>query len=792
MIFHTKKAPIAAAVALTTGIFATPTLAQEYALEEIVITAQKRVESLQDVPISVSAVGGEKLAEAGIENLQDLSAYVPNLKIVEGGLVPQMFIRGIGSSANQGFEQSVGTYSDGVYMGRSLQSRSSFMDLERVEVLRGPQSILFGQSSIAGAISLVSAKPTHEFEALLSASYAPEHNEHEINGVISGPLTDTLSARLALRNRQEDGYVENKLLDEDMPAVEEQAARVTLAWEPTDNLSATLKLEASEIDRRGRQTQTIDLGIYPLIVPGLQDDAELDYDTYLNEDIRMSFESDNLVLKLDYALGEHTLTSVTGYSQFDYREDNYDGDNSEVPLISMDLSEEFEQFSQEIRLTSPGGETVDYILGAFFQSSEQRYNEDASLQVSSLGMQPAPGFPAFDSLVKRPFSQDSDTLALFGQFTWNMTEALRLTLGLRYTKDEKDGLRQQQTYSLNVAPGVLQSDIMVPGTSFTVADLLALNNDGNATPLPDGFQLVDHELKATLEKENWTPSLNLQYDLNADTMVYVTYSEGYKAGGFDARGVNGLSAGAADAFGRPYNIFALGADNFVFDQEEASTLELGAKMTLLDGSAELNMALYQTDYTDMQTSIFDGTFGFTVLNAGEATVRGLELDGRWRPTENLLLTAGLAYLDFEWTDYEEGPCPGQGHNTASPSNSGNCVYNGLENNHTPEWTLNLSANHVYPISNNLELRSTLDTNFKDNHYVANTLDARSEQPGTIMVNARLALASNDDRWQVALTGKNLTDREVINYATNLSQSRGGLTAQIGRPRTIGIEGIYRF
>ena len=172
-------------LALAISIASVPAIAQgeleEFALEEVVVTAQKRAQSLQDVPISVSAVGGEKLAEAGIENLQDLSAYVPNLKIVEGGLVPQMYIRGIGSGANQGFEQSVGTYSDGIYMGRSLQSRGSFLDLERVEVLRGPQSILFGQSSIAGAISLVSAKPTDEFEGMISASHAPKHDDTEIN-----------------------------------------------------------------------------------------------------------------------------------------------------------------------------------------------------------------------------------------------------------------------------------------------------------------------------------------------------------------------------------------------------------------------------------------------------------------------------------------------------------------------------------------------------------------------------------------------------------------------------------
>lgn len=170
------KSPLVQAIGLSSALLAAGTQAAEFQLEEIVVTAQKRAESLQDVPISVSAVGGEKLAEAGIENLQDLSAYVPNLKIVEGALVPQMFVRGIGSSANQGFEQSVGTFSDGIYMGRSLQSRTAFLDLERVEVLRGPQGILFGQSTIAGAISLVSGKPQQETEGSITIGHVPQYD----------------------------------------------------------------------------------------------------------------------------------------------------------------------------------------------------------------------------------------------------------------------------------------------------------------------------------------------------------------------------------------------------------------------------------------------------------------------------------------------------------------------------------------------------------------------------------------------------------------------------------------
>lgn len=783
------KSPLALAVLAASGLTSSYTIAESLALEEVVVTAQKRAESLQDVPISVSAMGGEKLSDAGIENLQDLSAYVPNLKVFDGGIVPMMYIRGIGSGANQGFEQSVGTYSDGIYMGRSLQSRSSFMDLERVEVLRGPQSILFGKNSIAGAISLVSAKPTSEFEGKASISYAPEYDETEINAYVSGPITDSLRARLAVRDRQEDGFLENTVRNEDGPAVDEKAARLTFEWDATDNLLATLKLETSDIKRAGRISQVIDYGNYqinPAVMDQLAGDDKLDFKRTANENNKISFKSNNVVLNLDYAMGQHTLTSITGYSDFDFQETNYDAEFSELRVIDMDMGEEFEQFSQEIRLASPGGEAVDYIVGAFYQTSEQEYKEVARLYPSTVGLT-AGGLPVFDSLVDRPFSQESDMWAVFAQGTWNVTDRLRVTAGLRYTEEKKEGSRDQTLYSLNLAPGVLQSDLEL-APNFTVADALALDASAG------GFRLTDHNLSGKRDEEVLTPSLNVQYDLTGDIMLYATYTTGYKSGGFDARGINGATTSNNP---NGYSVLALGGDNFQFDEEEAETFEVGAKMTLLDGSAELNLAAFRTDYTDMQVSVYDGTFGFNVFNAGAAKVQGLELDGRWRATENLMFVTSAAYLDYEWTDYSEGVCPGVGAQVPSPSGSGNCDLTGRENMHAPEWTVNLSMNYDRSLTDNLQLRTTLDANFMDNHYVAGSLDRRHEQSAATTFNARIALATFDDTWQVALTGKNLTNQRIMTYGSDVALSNagplpGGLHAEIRRPRTFAVEASYAF
>jgi iron complex outermembrane recepter protein len=774
--------------ALSASVLASPlAFAQEgdsYALEEIIVTAQKRAQSLQDVPISVSAMSADKMSEAGIENLADLSAYVPNLQVVDGGLSPQMIIRGIGSGSNQGFEQSVGTYSDGVYTGRSLQSRAAFMDLERVEVLRGPQSILFGQSSIAGAVSLVTAKPTDDFEGMVSLGHVPEFDETEINAYVSGSLTENVRGRLAIRDRQEDGYMDNKTRNEDAPELDEQAARLTLDWDIGD-LTATFKAEVSRMEREGRPMTAIDLGAYPTLAAigthgALQQSStDIDHDMWTDADNKLEFDNDSFVLNLEYSLGDHTLTSITSYSEYEYREDNYDGDATEVNVISLNMAEDFDQFSQELRLTSPGGETLDYIVGLFYQTSEQEYQEDATLMVSSIGLDVLEGLPVglLDSTINRDFSQESETYAAFGQLTWNINDALRLNLGLRYTRDEKEGTRNQAAVSVSAAPGVSLDDIPVPVVG-SVGNIVA-----------SAFNIGDHNLEDDYNEDNWTPSINLQYDLTDDIMVYANYSEGYKAAGYDARGINGWTSTAAFP-GKSGT--QLGGDSFFFDQEEAQTFELGAKMSLLDGAAELNVALYQTDYTDMQVSVFDGAFGYAVQNAGEARVRGLELDGRWRATESLTLSGSLGYLDFEWTDYEAGACNGAGSLPASPVSASNCDYTGQENLHTPEWTVNLSANHVAYVGDNLELRSTLDANFKDNHYASGDLDPRSEQAAMTIFNGRIALASSDDTWQVALTGKNLTDREVFSYAAPVSQSNGGLFVNMMRPRTLGIEGQYRF
>lgn len=318
-------------------------------LEEIIVTAQKREQSLTDVPISVSALSGEKLRDAGIENLSDLSEYAPNFKLVEGGLVPLIYMRGVGSGSNQGFEMSVGLYNDGIHLGRPHLTLAAFLDVERIEVLKGPQSILFGKNAIAGAMNVTSGQPRDSFDASLSASWFEPFEDRELSGFATGPLSDTLNGRVALRWRDEGGYVYNRGQQRDDPQLEELAGRGTLQWTPSDEAQFTLKFEHSGRDSTGRTYQIVDNGI---LTESENNQAGLDDMRETNEDEFMELVNDSITLNGRIDIGEHTLELVSGFTTYD-QIDAFDADSSGVDTIFLIGREDYSQFSQEIRWVSP-------------------------------------------------------------------------------------------------------------------------------------------------------------------------------------------------------------------------------------------------------------------------------------------------------------------------------------------------------------------------------------------------------------------------------------------------------
>ena len=365
-------------------------------LEEVIVTAQKRSQSLQDVPISVSAVSGEKMERVGVYNLADLSSYVPNFQKTDTALGPVLLVRGIGSGVNQSFEQSVVQYSDEVAMGRAPLARMPFMDVERIEVLRGPQNVLFGKNSIGGALSVTTAKPSDTFEGRLSAEYEPEHEQQLLTAMVSGPLSDSLRGRLVARVYEEEGYFENTAAGAGDQGREESALRGMLSWDVNDELNATLKIERATFDSAGSNSEVFTnnpstggpleflLGglTYPEVgdllsqITGQQfgaEDGQHDFKRATNVQEFSEIEANNITLKLEATLGDIEITSVSGW--LDYNTDELcDCDLVGIDMLSISQAEDYRQFSQEIRFSSPGGETIDWVAGVFYQQSELQFD----------------------------------------------------------------------------------------------------------------------------------------------------------------------------------------------------------------------------------------------------------------------------------------------------------------------------------------------------------------------------------------------------------------------------------
>jgi iron complex outermembrane receptor protein len=771
---------------------------QTPALEEIYVTAQKRTQSLKDVPISLNAITGVKLEESGITSIERMADYIPSFNMTQTGIGTNISIRGITSGVNQGFEQSAAQFVDGIHFGRAQLARAPFLDIERIEVLRGPQSILFGKNSTAGAVSLTTAKPTDEFEGKFTLLYEPEHDEKDIRLVLSGPLTDTLSGRIAILDRSLDGYFFNSTLNRDEAGDKERVIRGTLLWQPDANWNITLKLEDGSFDSDGRNLEVVRPVENPIAgrptlpyanVLGILTagdyvlDTEQNFRRQSNGDFSYN-DTENATLTIDRVLGGHTLTAITGYNGYNY-EELCDCDFTGASGFNIFSREDYSQFSQEIRLASEENQTLSYLTGVFFQSSSLDFDDAIRVPTDSvIPVALTSSFGPRANLLRgastaRTFAQDTDIAALFAQFTWNYSDSSRVIIGARYTRERKDASRHQY-------------HVTVDGTALAEGAITDPYNQLWST-----FLIDPHEISGKRNESSFTPLVTWQYDLNATDMVYASYTTGYKSGGFDVR-ANAAPNDLGGIYNGPLPIPNI-EGTWEFDEEKVKNYELGGKFLLADGSAELNLALFRSEFSDMQTSQFDGSLSFNVTNAGEAVVQGLEVDGRWALTDEILLRGGVAYIDFEYTNFPNSQCYfGQPDNIA-PIGDGVCDATGKRREFTPEFQGNIGIDHTLALGRGLELNSTLDFIYSSEYTTTPSLDPRLVQDDFIKINARIALSGQDKLWEIALIGKNLTDETITTYANGLpvasvlTQGTGsGFYAFYERPRTIALQGTIRF
>jgi iron complex outermembrane receptor protein len=775
-------------------------------LEEVLVTAQKRTESLQDVPISVSAMSGAKIEEQGITNLEELTLYIPNVNINQGQAQPNLYIRGVGSGTNAGFEQSVGMYIDGVYSGRgALAAVPLTMDLERVEVLKGPQGILFGKNTIGGAINITSAKPSFENEGMVDALYSDDHGEQIYNVMLNGEITDKIAGRLAVRYDGMDGWWDNKFKSAEGPNTDNWYGRASLLFDVSDSVEVIAKYEYGDFQADDRPAviyqsdQPLNFrgeNVFPIVDD--QDKAAFDFSDAAEN--RTDVGAVTVNWDIDFA----TFTSISAYSKYDLKRQT-NSDFAATESLHRTQDEDFEQWSQELRLVSPGGETIDWIAGAYYEHAElevSRVNEAGDFGLSGpLAVQPLIFLPGA-APVPTQFDQDTDAYAAFGQLTYSITDTIRITGGLRFNYEEKKLDKRTVTSAGTRAIAFGMPDAIAqarPKDGAIISDLRSHN-----------WQGLDRD------KDKWTWSLNTQWDATDNAMLYASVSTGFKSGGFDEAysGAGDVIRLSDDIFtGVPNGETIQGPDSSVLEYTDETVLayELGAKMSFLDGAAELNVALFRSEYDDLQTSSLVGDV-FRVGNAGEAVTQGVEIDGRWALTERLTVGGSLAYLDATYDEFDGATCtvpqatdplnvpgclsPTTGENLTAPltqDNPGGQDLEGEDLVFSPEWSSNLNVTYIYPFNNGLELLTSIDMNYSDEYYSSLDLDGNTKHDDSTMWNARIALSGDNDKWTVALLGKNLSDETTYAWKNDVPLSASNSYFGIPqRPRSVAIQARYRF
>ena len=719
-----KMLPLSLALA---GLAAPSLFAAE--LEQVIVTSQKRTESLQEVPAAVTAITSAAIQEGGVTGIADIAAKAPGFNFSQFNIgEPQLYLRGIGSSNDSAAADApVAVFLDDVYIGRAGGASFDLYDIERVEVLRGPQGTLFGKNVVGGALSVITTRPSRDFEAKVGASFG-NLNLRTFKGYVTGPLTDNLAGKVSLMTRTRDGYASNAITGEKYQDQDNMSGRAQTLFTPRNDLQILLGIDASHDTDNGNCRVAGNLGkdTRSLAVRTLLQNT---WDKYTGGDKRKCFTDQNTyeerhiygsLLKVDWDVAsDMSFTSVTGWraSNYTWADDLGGAKFGTVPFSLLDRADEkADQVSQELRLSGGDEGKLDWVTGAFFM--RERVNRNERFIGAFVPASTRDGDVAF--------AQSVTTLsdAVFGHVKWRFIEDWSLSLGGRYSYDKKGVYQGGFNYETNgTAPGI---------------------------PMQSPYSVT-----ASKSWSEFTPSASLDYQVSDNGFIYATISKGYKSGAYPSQASAGSTA------------------TVPLDPETVWNYELGAKTEWLDNRLRVNVATFYMKYSDLQIFALSPTL-LLVASNGNATSKGMDVEVQAALTDNLYLSGSYSYLRTEYTKYLE----------AGVDRSGNLLARAPRNS----YSLDLNYDQTLGSLGKLGFGGGYD--WKGAFYFDPSNDPVVEERAHGLLGAHVAYTAPGDKLTVTLWGKNLQDTLYRVHA--IRSSTAGSTDVFGEPRTYGATVEYKY
>ncbi|MEP3224451.1 MAG: TonB-dependent receptor [Parasphingorhabdus sp.] len=794
------------ATTLSGLVVANPALAQETSVEEdgntIVVIARKQEETLQDVPVAVTVINSEVLDDFRIDEATDLVSRVPGLTVQVGGsgASASVALRGVGSSGiSNAFDSAVALNIDGIAVSTQRLLQAGFFDVAQVEVLKGPQPLYFGKSASAGVLSLRSANPTPTWEVAGKASYEFEEEGYTVGGYISGPLSDTLGIRVAAEYQDIEKYSQ---LQPNVPALDRDKGltnfigRVTLAWEPTDNFNANLKLNYNRQRSESLNAftdvfcggdgiadpsvlavfgvtfaATHDCNIEDNLFPTPDGDARINTvptgSPGEGRDITQAFNDTDLFfasLAFDVGLTDDlTLSWISGYVDMEneYNDSfNSTGQNPDGSAagLTAPFRNTLQQFTQEIRLASDFDGMFNFQIGGFWESRESGLitAQNAFNPAIVLGPDPVTGF-TFDWLADRPLS--AEALSFFASASIDFTDSVNLSGGLRWTDEQKS------------------TTIAFPFVNSFVTNVLGA--------VPSGFFAGP----IRFSDSNLSPELVLKYTPNDDLNIYAAFKTGFKSGGVDN---NTLPTGSVSLLNSADPaLVAAAADALRFESETSIGGEIGVRSQLANRTLTLNATAFYYVFDDQQIQNFDvNIFNFDTTNAGELTTKGIDIDWRWStPVEGLSLSGAVSYLDAEFSD-------------TFITISGFDL-DGRDASRAPKWSGNIAFDWNVPLGDSLELGLNSVVSYTDDYFTTSTnptafnpADNSGDlvQDSFVTIDGSISIGDPDGKWTLSLIGTNLTDEIFITTSAPAPFGAGtdDRLVTLNRGRQVFVEVGFKF